>query len=117
MRPPGWPEEVCDPEDAEFVTSAQRWLWDVGAMPRDLESAWTRHPQAHAFRVCIDLQARLDGARTAYASVRSALHDSDVDVPAVLAEIESEASLLQRWQREAQLVAEALAGRRWGRRL
>ena len=117
MKPPGWPAAVRDPDDAEFVDSAQRWLWDIGSMPRDPGSAWARHPAALAFRVLSDLQGRLDGARTAYSRVRTALGDTGADGDAVLADIEAEAAILQGWYREAQLVADALGGRRWGQRL
>lgn len=117
MKPPGWPAGVCDPDEADFVESAQRWLWDVGSIPRDPESVWTRNPTALAFRVVIDLQARVEGARNAYSRARTALGSEGVDVDQVLSWIEGEAAELQRWHREALLVAEALDGQRWGPRL
>ncbi|MFZ9986252.1 MAG: hypothetical protein ACO3ID_02425 [Candidatus Nanopelagicales bacterium] len=108
---------MSDPDDEEFLESAMRWLWDVGAIPRHPGSTWNREPRALAFRVVVDLDARLEGARTAYAQARSTLTGSAHDIDGVLAEIEAEGARLQRWAREARLVAEALGGRRWDERL
>lgn len=117
MTPPGWPAEVSDPDAEDFTDSAVRWLWDIGAIPRRPDSPWQRHPSAFAFRVLEDVEARLTGARTAYARARQSVGVDGVELDALLTEIEAEGAVLQRWRREAGLVAEALAGRRWNQRL
>lgn len=117
MRPPGWPHAVCDPDDADFPTSAERWLWDVSSVPRAPGAVWSGQPRALAFRVEADLQARLEGVRSAYARARRDLAGVSIDVAAVLTSLEAEAAVLTRLQREAALVAQALAGRRWLPRL
>jgi hypothetical protein len=100
-----------------MVDSAVPWLWEVGSLTRSPNSVWARHPRALAFRVGCDLGARLEGARTAYATARIVLAESDVDIAEVLAELEREAADLQRERREVAMVGEALAGRRWRDRL
>ena len=117
MKPPGWPAEVCDPDDVEFPTSAERWLWDVSSLARDPASVWARQPQALAFRVACDLQARIEGARIAYARARTSLSETSDDIPGILAALEAEAATLQRWQREVAVVLRALSGERWRQRL
>ena len=117
MRPPGWPARVADPDDASFEESAVRWLWDIASIERSPGSVWARHPQALAFRVSCDLDARVEGARLAYARARSALGAAGVDTEAVLIALEAEAADLQRLQRETAMVGEALQGRRGQARL
>lgn len=117
MRPPGWPARVADPDSAEFPESAIRWLWDVGSVERSPNSVWARHPRALAFRVSCDLEARVEGARVAYARARTALTEAGLDPEEALRALEAEAADLQRLQREATMVAEALDGRRWHDRL
>lgn len=117
MRPPGWPARVADPADADFEESAIRWLWDVASIERSPDSVWGRHPQALAFRVGWDLEARMEGARHAYARARSALGAAGIDPEEALGALEAEAADLQRLQREVTLVAKALHGERWSARL
>lgn len=117
MRPPGWPARVADPDSPDFPESASRWLWDVGSVERTPASVWARHPRALAFRVGCDLEARLEGARKAYARVRTALTDAGLDPEEALRALEAEAADLQRLQREVAMIAEALDGRRWRARL
>lgn len=117
MRPPGWPARVVDPNSSDFPESATRWLWDVGSIERAPDSVWARHPRALAFRVACDLEARVEGARMAYARARQTLADAGLDLEEALRALESEAALLQRLQREVAMVAEALGGRRWRARL
>ena len=117
MRPPGWPVRVADPASAEFPESASRWLWDVGSIERSPTSIWSRHPRALAFRVACDLQARVEGARLAYARARTVMAEAGLDPGEVLQALEAEAADLQRLQREVAMVSEALDGRRWHARL
>ena len=117
MRPPGWPAPVADPDDAEFPETATRWLWDVASIPRSTASVWARHPRALAFRVSCDLDARVEGARLAYARARATLTAVGLDPEEALAALVGEAAELQRLQREVAMVADALGGRRWQARL
>lgn len=86
-------------------------------MERSPNSVWARHPRALAFRVSCDLEARVEGARVAYARARTALTEAGLDPEEALRALEAEAADLQRLQREATMVAEALDGRRWHDRL
>lgn len=86
-------------------------------MERSPNSVWARHPRALAFRVSCDLEARVEGARVAYARARTALTEAGMDPEEALRVLEAEAADLQRLQREATMVAEALDGRRWHDRL
>lgn len=117
MRPPGWPARVADPDAADFPDSAMRWLWDVGSIERSPTSVWARHPRALAFRVACDLEARVEGARLAYARARTALSEAGLDPQEALTALEAEAAALHRLLREVSMVAEALEGRRWQARL
>ncbi len=117
MRPPGWPAAVPDPDDPEFEDAAIGWLWDVSSLERSTVSVWGQHPRALAFRVSCDIDARLEGLRTAYAQARVALTGAEVALEIALAELEREAADLLRWQREVSLVEEALNGHRWRGRL
>ena len=117
MRPPGWPTRVADPDTPGFPESAVRWLWDIGSIERSPASVWARHPRALAFRVSCDLEARVEGARLAYARARTALAESGLDPEEALRALEAEAADLQRLQREVSMVSEALQGRRWHARL
>ena len=117
MIPPGWPQAVGDPDDADFPRRAEAWLWDVGCVPRSSDSVWRGHPDGLAFRVRCDIDARLNGAREAYSQARRELEGSTLDVADALGALEVEAAVLQRLQREVALVAEALSGRRWRGRL
>lgn len=108
---------VADPASAEFSESASRWLWDVGSIERSATSVWARHPRALAFRVSCDLEARVEGARMAYARARAVLTGAGLDPGEALQALEAEAAELQRLQREVAMVADALDGRRWQARL
>ncbi len=108
---------MSDPEQSDFPESASRWLWDIANIPRTTTSLWARHPRALAFRVSCDLDARVEWARLAYARARTALAGTGVDPDEALQALEAEAAELQRLQREVEMVAEALAGRRWRARL
>ena len=117
MRPPGWPAEVADPEDTAFPDTAVRWMWEISSLERSPSSVWARHPRALAFRVACDLDARIEGARRAYARARVALVGVGVDPEEALRALEAEAAGLQRLQREVALVGQALEGHRWQARL
>ena len=117
MRPPGWPARVADPESPEFPESATRWLWDIGSITRSPASVWARHPRALAFRVSCDIEARVEGARLAYARARTSLNEPGLDPEEALRALEAEAADLLRLQREVSMVSEALGGRRWHARL
>ena len=108
---------VADPDSAEFPESASRWLWDVGSIERSPTSVWARHPRALAFRVACDLEARVEGARSAYARARTVMTETGLDPGEALEALEAEGADLQRLQREVAMVSEALGGRRWHARL
>lgn len=117
MIPVGWPNPVADPDDPRFVESAVAWMLDQGPGEWRAHGFWREHPQALAHRLLHDIEARREGARNAYSSVRVSLSDSDVDIDRALAAIEEEGAHLAARAREAELIADALAGRRWRGRL
>lgn len=95
------------------------WLLEAGPGEWRSLPSLRRHPRALAYRTRCELDARIEGARAAYAGLRAHLGDglSAQDLAAVLADLEAEGAALIALAREVGLVEEALAGRRWRPRL
>ena len=119
MKPVGWPAGLPDPEDPDFAARAAAWLLDIGPAEWRGSHLLREHPIVLAFRARHDVQARIEGARAAYAAARAEL--SDAVAPQVLAgflaALEAEGAALVALEREVTLVEEALLGRRWRPRL
>jgi hypothetical protein len=115
--PVGWPSALPAPEDEEFPEQAVRWMLDLGPAEWRTQRVWHDYPQALAHRLRCDLEARREGARTAYGTTRAALASTSTDVERVLTAVEAEGATLALRLREVELVQEALAGRRWRDRL
>lgn len=117
MIPVGWPSALPAPDDGEFPERAVRWMLDLGPAEWRPQRVWHDYPQALAHRLRCDLEARREGARTAYATTRAALGSTPADVERVLNAVEAEGAILALRLREVELVQEALSGRRWRDRL
>ena len=119
MRPAGWPAGLPEPDDPEFGQRAISWLLDLGPAEWRQSPVLREQPLALAFRARYDVDARVEGARAAYAAARAELSEA-VEAPvvgALLASLEAEGARLVALQREVALVEEALRGRRWRPRL
>ena len=119
MRPAGWPAALTEPDDPEFPQRAMGWLFDLGPAEWRSSAVLREQPLALAFRARHDVDARLEGARAAYAAARVELSEV-VEAPVVgslLAALEAEGARLVALRREVALVEEALRGRRWRPRL
>ena len=108
-----------DPEDPTFIERAVPWLLDIGPAEWRTMPILREQPVLLAFRAQADVQARLEGARAAYAGARAELSDA-VSPPALaafLASLEAEGARLLALEREVDLVGQAVRGRRWRPRL
>lgn len=118
-RPPGWPSRLPDPDDPEFPSAAVAWLLDQGPGEWRALPGLRDCPPALAYRASCEIRGRLDAARSAYSGLRRELGDdvSPDRLDAALAALESEGAGLLALEREVDLVAQALRGRRWRPRL
>ena len=118
-RPPGWPDRLADPDDPEFAPAAIAWLLDQGPGEWRSLPGLRDSPAALAYRARCEVRGRLDAARAAYSGLRRELaEDLPADeIDAALAALEAEGAGLLALEREVDLVAEALRGRRWRPRL
>lgn len=119
MQPAGWPADLPDPDDPEFAARAVAWLLDLGPGHWRQQRVLREQPLVLAVRARHDVDARLQGARAAYAAARTELGDAVPPpiIEALLESLEAEGAWLLALQREVGLVEEALRGRRWRARL
>lgn len=117
--PPGWPPAVPPPESPGWQVPAAGWLLDH--CPPDYRgyAAWRRHPVALAWVATRHIDAQLVAMRQAYRDVRVDLSD---DLPPealtqVLADLEREGVRLLAARRSAELLLDALRGKRYVPRL
>ncbi len=117
--PPGWPPAVPPPEVEGWQVPAVSWLLDH--CPADYRgyAAWRRHPAALAWVTEHHIEAQLVAMRRAYRGARVDLADllPASGVEEVLGALEAEGMRLRAAHRAAQLVHEALRGRRFVPRL
>jgi hypothetical protein len=117
--PPGWPSEVPPPDSPDWTARACAYLLDRCPPDYRTEPVYLRHPPVLAWLARRQAQARLDAARAAYGSVRREL--GEVVPPEVVADtlaaLEREGSRLLAEQRAIVLVADAVLGNRYVRRL
>jgi hypothetical protein len=117
--PPGWPAEVPPPEVDGWQVPAVSWLLDH--CPADYRgyAAWRRHPVALAWVTMRHIDAQLVAMRKAYREARVDLGEV-IDPPAVqdvLASLEAEGMRLRAARRSAELVHQAMTGKRFVPRL
>lgn len=117
--PPGWPEEVPPPAAPEFRERAVLWLLDQAPPEFRSHLVFRRHPAALAFAVSCYVDGALEASRRAYSGARRTLAGEldPAGVDEVLRALEFEGVRLRILQRELELVTEALAGRRWAKKL
>ncbi len=117
--PPGWPPAVPPPEVEGWQVPAVSWLLDH--CPADYRgyAAWRRHPVALAWVTERHIAAQLVAMRQAYREARVDLGEllPASGVRDVLASLEAEGMRLRAAHRAAELVHEALRGRRFVPRL
>ena len=117
--PPGWPRTVPPPEVEGWQVPAVSWLLDQ--CPADYRgyAAWRRHPVALAWVAARHIDAQLVGMRQAYREVRVEVgeHVTAEALAEILSDLESEGARLLAARRGAELVFEALQGKRFIPRL
>lgn len=117
--PPGWPEVVPPPGARGWEVPAVSWLLDH--CPPDYRSyaGWRRHPVALAWVTTRHIEAQLVAMRQAYREVRVELgdHVTAEGLEQILADLEAEGVRLLGARRSAELVCDALRGRRYVPRL
>ncbi|MDQ1249488.1 MAG: hypothetical protein QG597_3863 [Actinomycetota bacterium] len=117
--PPGWPRVVPPPAAPQFVDRAVLWLLDNAPPEFRGHEVFRKYPTTLAYTVAHYVEGALNASREAYAGARRTLGpDVGVEpVEEVLRALEFEGVRLRTLAREVDLVAEALAGRRWVARL
>jgi hypothetical protein len=109
--PPGWPEQVRPPGNADFERTAVNWLLDH--CPPDFReyALLRRHPVLLARLAREQLGAAVEACRAGYRTARADLRDTE---PAVVDELlgvyEREGRRLAAAVRAAELVASGLRG-------
>jgi hypothetical protein len=116
--PPGWPAQVLPPGAPGWQRSAVGWLLDL--CPADYRGypVLTRHPAALARLAILHLDAGLQAGQRALATARTEL--AELPPPAlaeVIEVIETELARMIAARRGADLVEQALHGRRFIPRL
>ncbi len=117
--PPGWPTEVPPPEAPGWRDRAVSWLLDQCPADYRRYAGLRKHPVALAWLAQRHIAGQVEVMRQAYRDVR--VHVGPQVTPEGLAEvmtaIEAEGLRLVAARRAAELVHEALQGRRFVPRL
>lgn len=117
--PPGWPEAVHPPGAPEWERTAIAWLYDQCPPDYRAYDVLRKHPQALGKLAVLSLDGAIhaadQGLRTARADLAGELNPEAVE--AFLAALERERLRLRRTKQAAELVEQALRGRRWVQRL
>lgn len=119
VTPPGWPEEVRPAGAPDWERSAVAWLYDQVPPDYRAHEALRRHPVILARFAVGHLQAAVEAARHGLGTVRAELRDvvPPEALDGAITAYEVEGARLVRSLRGAQLVEEALRGRRFVERL
>lgn len=117
--PVGWPRDLPPADTTGFGESVSAWLLDRGPGEWRSHPVLRRHPRALSALLITHLETHLDGLRRHYGSVRRDMSEvvPAADIPDLLAAIEADGAQTAETLRQVRLVDEALAGRRWQRRL
>lgn len=117
--PPGWPLDVPPPETPDWQVPAVSWLLDQCPADYRRYAGWRRHPVALAWVTVRHVDAQLEAMRQAYREARVELGDhlTPEALEQVLADLEAEGVRLRAARRSAELLHEAMQGRRFIPRL
>lgn len=113
--PPGWPKDLCDPDDPSFPGKVVGWLLDRCPPEYRNHEVFRRHPVVLAHVALHASVGARDGARAAYSGIRRDLGEvaTPETIEASLRAVEKLGAHLVAAVREVELVAEALKGQRW----
>jgi hypothetical protein len=119
VAPPGWPAEVRPPGAPDWERTAVVWLYDQCPPDYRAHEVLRRHPVVLARFAVGHLRAAVDAARAGLGTVRADLRDlvSPEALEGAVTAYEVEGARLVRSLRAAELVEEALRGRRFAQRL
>lgn len=103
--PAGWPRDLVDPHDLEFVEQARGWILD--RLPGEFrQSPIAQDPHALAWILTRSVHAEIAAYRDMYATARGELESGRID--GTLAALELVGSAQLRLEREADLVRRGL---------
>ena len=103
--PVGWPRDLVDPHDLEFVEQARAWILD--RLPGEFrQSPIANEPHALAWILTRSVHAENAAYREMYATARGELESGRIEE--TLAALELVGSAQLRLEREADLVRRAL---------
>ncbi len=117
--PPGWPVGVPPPDVAGWEDAATEWLLDQCPADYRLYEPLRRHPVALAWVAAQHVRAQVEAARECYRRARVEL-GNDLGargVSEVLGVLEREGLRLRAAARSAELLDDALRGKRFVERL
>ena len=119
VAPPGWPAEVRPPGAPDWERTAVAWLYDQCPPDYRAHEVLRRHPVVLARFAVGHLKSAVDAARTGLGTARADLRDliPPEAVDAAITAYEVEGARLVKALRAAELVEEALRGRRFAKRL
>lgn len=119
VAPPGWPEQVRPPGAPEWERTAVSWLYDHCPPDYRAHEVLRRHPVVLARLAVGHLTAAVQAAKSGLGTVRADLRDlvSPDVIDAAVAVYEREGLRLATALRGAELVEQALRGRRFAPRL
>lgn len=119
VAPPGWPTEVRPPGAPDWERTAVAWLYDHCPPDYRAHEVLRRHPVVLARFAVGHLRAAVEAARAGLGTARADLRDvvPPEVVDAAIAAYEREGVRLAAALRGAELVEQALRGRRYAPRL
>lgn len=119
VPPPGWPTDLPPAFSDEFSDRVADWLLDRGPLGLRERRVWRRQPRALAIVVETHAERVLAGLRESYSVARRQLADvvAADELEQILLALEAAGAEAAESARQASLVAEALEGRHWRRRL
>jgi len=113
------PLEVPPPDTPDWQVPAVSWLLDQCPADYRRYAGWRRHPVALPWVTVRHVDAQLEAMRQAYREARVELGDhlTPEALDQVLADLEAEGVRLRAARRSAELLHEAMQGRRFIPRL
>lgn len=119
VAPPGWPAEVRPPGAPDWERTAVVWLYDHCPADYRAHEVLRRHPVVLARFAVGHLRSAVETAKSGLGTARADLRDvvPPEVIDAAIATYEREGGRLASVLRAAELVEQALRGRRYAPRL
>ncbi len=119
LTPPGWPPGVPPPDAPGWRDRAVGWLLDHCPPDYRAYAGWRKHPVALAWLAQRHIAGQVEVIRQAYREARVEIgpHVTPEALAAILGHLEAEGLRLVAARRAAELVHEAMQGKRFVPRL